>query len=158
MVSHKHTQLVINTKWTVAGGHRASVFEEVTLPIRNSHTTPRHPSLAEIKTATTRNSSRLNASEIVRPVTMCQLAISTGPLTVTLNRAKNCNRQVNVHWTCIARPVYNRVVPYETTVEASMNKRLPAKGNFIDHAHKLLPNYRDVNRLWLPLFWKIDCW
>lgn len=30
------------------------------------------------------------------------------------------------------------VVPYETTVEASMSKRLPAKGNFIDHAHKLL--------------------
>lgn len=33
-------------------------------------------------------------------------------------------------------------MPYETTVEASMNKS--AKENFIDHAHKLLRNNLDV--------------
>lgn len=33
------------------------------------------------------------------------------------------------------------------TIEASMSKRLPAIENFIDHAHKLQYNYRDVNHL-----------
>lgn len=33
------------------------------------------------------------------------------------------------------------------TIEASMSKRLAAIENFIDHAHKLQYNYRDVNHL-----------
>lgn len=76
---------------------RAMMHERLRLQIRTGHTTPRHPSLAEIKTATTRNSSRL-AGQWNRAtgdnVSLCQF-IETCPAPATVSRTGVDTRVAN---------------------------------------------------------------
>lgn len=118
-----------------------------TLSLAAPRSTPRHPSLAEIKTATTRNSSRLagrrnraTGDNVTSPTQSDLPSTRKAIHNRTTKRGKptgqSSTKTGHVIIVCI------RVVPYETTVEASMNKS--AKENFIDHAHRLLRNNLDV--------------
>lgn len=139
--------------WTVIRGVKGE-GERTAFASNLTRTTPRHSSLAEIKTATTRNPSRLagqwNRATVDNvshrqsyethpaarpPCRVATIRAAASPDGAPRSLAARC-----ASCRCVA-------VAYETTIEASMGKRLPARGDFI--GCKLQPtrrNRRYVNR------------
>lgn len=100
-VTNKLIIILINTKWTFTLWNKKLYRWRGNCADPQYPTTPRHSSLAEIKTATTRNLSRLDGQwNRATGDNVSTRHSNRAPRRANKPRKKSHYRQVNINWTC----------------------------------------------------------